>query len=76
MKRNGTIGNLVWSVRKKLGVTQKEFATQYGITLGTLRNWEQSVCDPDGIAILFLRLLDQEPKVIARLLKKHELLTC
>ncbi len=74
MKRNGTIGDLVRSVRKKLGVTQKEFAKQYGITLGTLRNWEQSVCDPDRIAILFLYLLEKEPNATVRLLKRHSLL--
>ena len=73
-KKNGTVGDLMRSIRKKLKVTQGEFAKRYGVPLGTVRNWEQQVCDPEKIGVLFLRLLESEPDVIVEFLKRYNLL--
>jgi putative transcriptional regulator len=44
---------VVWPVdiaatRRRLGLSQTEFATWFGISPGTLRNWEQGRCVPEG----------------------------
>jgi DNA-binding transcriptional regulator YiaG len=72
--KNGTVGDLIRSVRQKLGMTQEEFALWYGISLSTVRNWEQERCDPDALSVLFLRLLEKEPNTMMKLLRRHCLL--
>ena len=34
-------------IRRAFGLTQEEFAAQFQIPLGTLRDWEQGVAEPD-----------------------------
>ena len=36
----------VQSLRKRIGLTQEEFAAKFGISLGTLRHWERGDCKP------------------------------
>ena len=45
------------AIRKELGLSQPEFAGFMGVSLGTLRNWEQGRRQPEGpaIALLFQR---------------------
>lgn len=50
--------------RAMLGLTQSEFAASLGISLGTLRNWEQGRRVPDGPAIALLRLAARHPRLI------------
>jgi putative transcriptional regulator len=38
-------------VRQKLGTTQAEFALMIGVSVSTLRNWEQGRRTPDGPAL-------------------------
>lgn len=71
---NGTIGDLLRSIRKKLGMTQEGFSQRYGIPLSTVRKWEQEARYPDALSILFLRLLEKEPNAVTKLLKRHNLL--
>lgn len=40
--------------RKRAGLTQKEAAKQSGISLGTLRNWEQGIYEPDADSLVKL----------------------
>lgn len=56
-------------VRKKTGLSQEEFARRYRINLGTLRNWEQGVRQPEGPARVLLMVLDKEPEAVERALK-------
>ena len=58
----------VKSLRKKLDLTQKEFATLYHINLETLRNWEQEKRIPDMTNIAFLTCIQKSPLVIKKLL--------
>lgn len=37
--------------RAKVEETQKEFAKRLGVVHGTLRNWEQDVATPTGLAL-------------------------
>jgi len=62
------------SLRKKLGLTQKEFAGKYYIELDTLRNWEQKRSFPVGGTKLLLFLIEENFEGIDLILKKHGLL--
>lgn len=53
-------------VRKKTGLSQEEFARRYHINLGTLRNWEQGVRQPEGPARVLLMVIDSEPRAVER----------
>jgi putative transcriptional regulator len=59
------------AVRKKLGMTQKEFATQYYIKLQTLRNWEQEKRTPDATTLAYLTCIATRPKEILKMLHPH-----
>ncbi len=37
-------------IRKRLGLSQEAFAAFLGVSIGTLRNWEQSRREPHGAA--------------------------
>ncbi len=51
-------------IRAKLGMTQEEFATALGISVKTLRNWEQGRRDPSGPAMRLLRIAEQNPEIL------------
>lgn len=75
--RGEDTGAVVWQVpvldaadvRKKTGLSQEQFAQRFGINLGTLRNWEQGVREPEGPARILLLVIDQEPEAVERALK-------
>ncbi len=51
----------VRSIRKKLGLTQSEFASRYGFNVAALRNWEQHRRQPERMALILLTLIDRIP---------------
>ena len=55
-------------IRAGLGQSQSEFAMMIGISVGTLRNWEQGRRIPDGPAQALLRVAAQNPKAVAHAL--------
>ena len=52
-------------VRAKLGASQSEFALMIGVSVATLRNWEQGRCTPDGPALALLRVAAKNPEAVA-----------
>ena len=54
----------VQAVRAKLGTSQAEFALMIGISVATLRNWEQGRRTPDGPALVLLRVAARNPKAV------------
>ena len=56
-------------VRKKLGMTQEQFAAALNIPLATLRNWEQGRTLPDPAARALLTIVAKEPEIALRALK-------
>jgi len=56
------------AIRKKLGLSQEEFAERFGVSVGTLRNWEQGSRFPDGPARVLLTVIDREPAAVKRAL--------
>ena len=59
----------VKAVRAKLGASQSEFALMIGVSVATLRNWEQGRRMPDGPALALLRVASAEPKAVTRALR-------
>jgi len=56
------------AIRESLDVSQTEFATLIGVSVGTLRNWEQGRRQPEGPARALLCVVAQEPEAVARAL--------
>ena len=54
----------VQSIRKKYGLTQDKFASLLGISVGTLRNWEQGRRKPEGPARVLLRIAAKHPNAV------------
>ena len=52
------------SVRRKLRVSQPEFAMMIGVSTRTLQNWEQGRRKPVGPASALLRVASRNPKAV------------
>jgi putative transcriptional regulator len=59
----------VKAIRKKLGKSQPEFALMIGVSVATLRNWEQGRRTPEGPALALLRVASVEPRAVTRALR-------
>ena len=62
-------GGDVAALRRFVGLTQEEFARAVGISVHTLRNWEQGRRRPEGPAIALLRIAARHPRIIRENLK-------
>ncbi|MGA2623818.1 MAG: helix-turn-helix domain-containing protein [Bacteroidota bacterium] len=51
-------------IRRHLGLTQEKFAMLLGISLATLRNWEQGRRKPEGPARILLCVVAKYPKTV------------
>ena len=51
-------------VRRALGMTQEEFAARFGLSLATLRDWEQGRSHPDQAASTYIEVIARKPDVI------------
>ena len=60
----------VTALRKFVGLSQVEFAKALGISVSTLRNWEQGRRKPEGPALALLRIVARHPRIIS---EKHTL---
>ena len=60
----------ICALRTRLGLSQTQFANVYRIPLGTLKNWEQGLRQPDSPTQVFLRLIESQPEFVARELQK------
>lgn len=58
------------AIRKKLKLTQQEFAERYHIPVATLRDWEQGRRVPDAPARALIAAIREEPEIVRRALKR------
>lgn len=49
-------------------MTQIEFASNFGISLGTLRHWERGDRTPRGPALVLLTVLSKNPNAVIQAL--------
>ncbi len=52
------------TIRRSYGLSQDKFAKLMGISVATLRNWEQGRRDPDGPAKVLLRVAAKHPEAV------------
>ena len=57
-------GQDVVALRRFVGLTQARFAQALGISVHTLRNWEQGRRKPEGPAVALLRIAARHPRII------------
>src|SRR5881227_1944586 len=57
-------GEDIAALRRFVGLTQTQFALAMGISVHTLRNWEQGRRHPEGPAIALLRIAARHPRII------------
>jgi putative transcriptional regulator len=59
----------VRALRKKLNLTQEQFATRFHLPLGTVRDWEKGAHRPDKAAQVLLTVIARDPDAVARALE-------
>lgn len=55
-------GQFARRVRRRLGLSQAQFASRIDVSLETIRNWEQGKRSPTGAAKALLKVLDRAPE--------------
>ena len=58
------------ALRRRLGLSQSQFAIRFGFNLSTVKNWEQGRTQPDGPARLLLAVIAQHPDAVEDTLRK------
>jgi len=58
----------VKAIRKRVKMSQAEFARAYGISKRALQEWEQGGRQPDSAARAYLMVIAKEPAVVRRAL--------
>lgn len=57
-------GEDIIALRRFVRLTQQQFADALGISVHTLRNWEQDRRSPEGPALALLRIAARHPRVL------------
>jgi putative transcriptional regulator len=60
----------VRKVRRKMGLSQAQFATKFGFPPATLRNWEQGRSRPDAPTRVLLAVIAKHPEAVEDVLRK------
>lgn len=55
-------------IRKKINLSQSQFAACFGVSVRTVQEWEQGRAVPSGAARAFLTVIDREPEAVRRVL--------
>ncbi|MBV5341851.1 MAG: helix-turn-helix domain-containing protein [Deltaproteobacteria bacterium] len=61
----------VRALREQFGLSQDKFADLVGISVGTLRNWEQGRRKPEGPARVLLRVASRHPEALLDIEKEQ-----
>ncbi len=59
----------VAALRRFVCLTQEGFAKALGISVHTLRNWEQTRVTPDGPGLALIRIAARHPRIIRQSLE-------
>ncbi|CAN5601521.1 helix-turn-helix domain-containing protein [soil metagenome] len=62
----------VAELRRRFGLSQEKFAAMLGISVGTLRNWEQGRRQPEGPARVLLRVAARHPEAVLEAVAARE----
>jgi putative transcriptional regulator len=56
-------------IREQYGLTQEKFALLIGISVATLRNWEQGRRKPEGAARVLLQVAARHPEAVLEVVR-------
>lgn len=65
--RRMAMARMVRLAREKTGLSQSQFAAEYRIGLGRLRDYEQARYAPDFVVMIYLKLIAEDPEQAKRL---------
>jgi putative transcriptional regulator len=54
----------VREIREGIGLSQSDFAEQFGLSLRSLQEWEQARRLPDVAVLTYLRVIERNPKAV------------
>ncbi len=54
----------VAKLRKRMRLSQNEFARRFGLSAATVRDWEQGRRYPDTTARILLKVIDRRPEAV------------
>jgi putative transcriptional regulator len=59
----------VRNVRRRLGLSQSQFAARFGFSAASVRNWEQGRTRPEGPARILLAVIARHPEAVEDVLR-------
>jgi putative transcriptional regulator len=54
----------VSALRKRMGMTQEQFAARFGFSVATLRHWERGDRSPQGASLVLLNVIKRAPEAV------------
>lgn len=54
----------VSALRRRMGMTQEQFAARFGFSVATLRHWERGDRSPQGASLVLLNLIKRAPDAV------------
>ena len=61
----------VGEIRRRLKMTQAEFSRAFGLSLDSVKNWEQGHRVPEGPAKVLLAVIAKDPKAVQNALATY-----
>jgi putative transcriptional regulator len=61
----------VGAIRRKLGLSQAEFAARFGFSVAAVRDWEQRRRHPEQATRVLLMVIEKNPDAVTEALKQH-----
>ncbi len=59
------------SIRRGVSKSARDFEQRFGIPAATLSNWEQGRRTPDPAAQVLLRVIEQDPEAVLRVMNRR-----
>ena len=59
----------VKAIRRKVGMSQTEFATAFALNKRTLQEWEQGKTTPDNAVRAYLTVIERNPRAVVEALR-------
>ena len=59
----------VKAMRRRLKLSQGEFAARFGFTAARIRDWEQGRSKPDGAVRAYLKVIERNPAAVTKALE-------
>jgi putative transcriptional regulator len=53
-------------------MSQQRFCAAFGISIGTLRHWEQGLRSPRGAARVLLRVVEHNPQAVIKAIEQKK----